>query len=85
MMCEVAQRFAARLGLRPSIQEAVEYVFARWDGLGLPPVTGEHIPPLVRLLHVANDASLFRSAAGPERAYAVLEERSGAAYVPGGA
>jgi HD-GYP domain-containing protein (c-di-GMP phosphodiesterase class II) len=36
----------------------------------------------VRLLHVAKDASLFLSAAGPERACAVLEERSGAAYEP---
>jgi HD-GYP domain-containing protein (c-di-GMP phosphodiesterase class II) len=81
-MCEVAQRFAAWLGLRPSIQEALEYVFARWDGLGIPPVAGEQIPMSIRLLHVAKDASLFLSAAGPERACAVLEERSGAAYDP---
>src|SRR5690349_18308943 len=81
-MCEVAQRFAAWLGLRPSIQEALEYVFARWDGLGLPPVAGEEIPLSVRLLHVAKDASLFLSAGGPERACAVLEERSGSAYEP---
>jgi len=81
-MCEVAQRFAAWLGLRPSIQDALEYVFARWDGLGLPPVAGEQIPMSVRLLHVSKDASLFLSAAGPERACAVLEERSGAAYDP---
>ncbi len=81
-MCEVAQRFAGWLGLRPSIQEALEYVFARWDGLGLPPVAGEEIPLSVRLLHVAKDASLFLSAAGPQRAREVLEERSGAAYEP---
>jgi HD-GYP domain-containing protein (c-di-GMP phosphodiesterase class II) len=81
-MCEVAQRFAAWLGLRPSIQEALEYVFARWDGLGIPAVAGEQIPLSIRLLHVAKDASLFLSAAGPERACAVLEERSGAAYEP---
>ncbi len=81
-MCEVAQQFAAWLGLRPSIQEALEYVFARWDGLGLPAVKGEQIPMSIRLLHVAKDASLFISAAGPERACAVLQERSGAAYEP---
>jgi HD-GYP domain-containing protein (c-di-GMP phosphodiesterase class II) len=81
-MCEVAQRFAAWLGLRPSIQKALEYVFARWDGLGIPAVAGEQIPLSIRLLHVAKDASLFLSAAGPERACAVLEERSGAAYEP---
>jgi HD-GYP domain-containing protein (c-di-GMP phosphodiesterase class II) len=81
-MCEVAQRFAAWLGLRASVQEALEYVFARWDGLGLPPVAGEQIPLSIRLLHVAKDASLFLSAGGPERACAVLEERSGDAYEP---
>ena len=81
-MCEVAQRFAAWLNLRPSIQEALEYVFARWDGLGLPSVKEEQIPLSVRLLHVAKDASLFLSAAGPERACAVLEQRSGTAYEP---
>jgi HD-GYP domain-containing protein (c-di-GMP phosphodiesterase class II)/DNA-binding CsgD family transcriptional regulator len=81
-MCEVAQRFAAWLGLRASVQGALEYVFARWDGLGLPAVAGEQIPRSIRLLHVAKDASLFLSAAGPERACAVLEERSGAAYEP---
>ena len=36
-MCEVAQRFAGWLGLRPSIEEALEYVFARWDGRGFRP------------------------------------------------
>ncbi len=81
-MCEVAQRFAAWLGLRPSIQDALGYVFARWDGLGLPPASGEQIPLSIRLLHVAKDASLFISAAGLERACAVLEERSGSAYEP---
>ena len=35
-MCEVAQRFAGWLGLGPGIEAALEYVFARWDGEGLP-------------------------------------------------
>jgi HD-GYP domain-containing protein (c-di-GMP phosphodiesterase class II) len=81
-MCEVAQRFAGWLGLRPSIQEALGYVFARWDGLGLPAVGGEEIPLSIRLLHVAKDASVFLSAAGLENALGVLEQRSGAAYEP---
>ncbi|HUA69687.1 MAG TPA: HD domain-containing phosphohydrolase, partial [Solirubrobacteraceae bacterium] len=42
----------------------------------------EEIPLSIRLLHVAKDASLFISAAGTERACAVLQERSGAAYEP---
>src|SRR3954451_43429 len=35
-MCEVAQRFAEWLELGPEIHDALEYVFARWDGRGLP-------------------------------------------------
>ena len=81
-MCEVAQRFAGWLGLRSNVQAALEYVFARWDGRGFPDVSGEAIPLPMRLLHVARDASLFLSAAGPEQARAVLETRSGAAYEP---
>jgi HD-GYP domain-containing protein (c-di-GMP phosphodiesterase class II) len=81
-MCEVAQRFAGWLGLRASVQAALEYVFARWDGKGLPDTAGEEIPLPMRLLHVARDASLFLSASGAERAIAVVEERTGAAYDP---
>jgi HD-GYP domain-containing protein (c-di-GMP phosphodiesterase class II) len=82
-MCEVAQRFAGWLGLGPGIEAALEYVFARWDGKGLPrEVGGETLPLPARLLHVARDYSLFLTAAGSDDARAVLERRAGAAYDP---
>jgi HD-GYP domain-containing protein (c-di-GMP phosphodiesterase class II) len=81
-MCEVAQRFAGWLGLRHSIEAALEYVFARWDGRGLPDVAGDDIPLPMRLVHVARDASLFLSASGAGEARAVLEGRGGGAYEP---
>lgn len=82
-MCEVAQRFAAWLGLRPGVVAALEYVFARWDGRGLPrEVGGEALPLPARLLHVARDVSLFLSAGGPGEARAVIEARAGEAYEP---
>jgi HD-GYP domain-containing protein (c-di-GMP phosphodiesterase class II) len=81
-MCEVAQRFAGWLGLRPNIQAALEYVFARWDGRGIPDVAGDEIPLPMRLLHVARDISLFLSAGGIDEARAVVESRSGEAYEP---
>ena len=81
-MCEVAQRFAGWLGLRPTIEEALEYVFARWDGQGIPNVAGEGVPLPMRLLHVARDISLFMSAAGVDKAREVIKERSGGAYEP---
>ena len=81
-MCEVAQRFAGWLGLGLGVENALEFVFARWDGRGLPAVAGEEIPLPARLLHVARDFSLFVSAAGAEEARGVVERRAGAAYEP---
>jgi HD-GYP domain-containing protein (c-di-GMP phosphodiesterase class II) len=81
-MCEVAQRFAAWLELASGIQEALEYVFARWDGRGFPDTSGDAIPLPMRLLHVARDISLFLSASGADEARAVIEQRTGAAYEP---
>src|SRR5712691_2062489 len=81
-MCEIAQRFAGWLDLGSSIQAALEYVFARWDGRGFPDARGDAIPLPMRLLHVARDVSLFLSAAGPDEARTVIERRTGAAYEP---
>jgi HD-GYP domain-containing protein (c-di-GMP phosphodiesterase class II) len=82
-MCEVAQRFARWLELGPGIEAALGYVFARWDGKGLPGgVGGDALPLPARLLHVARDYSLFLSAADAADARSVLERRAGAAYDP---
>ena len=81
-MCEVAQRFAGWLDLGSSIQAALEYVFARWDGRGFPDTRGDAIPLPMRLLHVARDISLFLSASDPDEARDVVERRAGAAYEP---
>jgi HD-GYP domain-containing protein (c-di-GMP phosphodiesterase class II) len=81
-MCEVAQRFAGWLDLGSSIQAALEYVFARWDGRGFPDVRGDEIPLPMRLLHVARDISLFLTAGGADEARSVVERRAGAAYEP---
>jgi len=82
-MCEVAQRFASWLGLGSGVEDALEFVFARWDGRGLPrEVGGDALPLPARLLHVARDLSLFLSAGGPAEARAVIERRSGEAYEP---
>ncbi len=83
MHCEVAQRFAGWLGFSAGTQAALEHVFERWDGLGLPGVTGgDEIPLPMRLLHVARDISVFLTHGGPEEARSVVERRSGTAYEP---
>jgi HD-GYP domain-containing protein (c-di-GMP phosphodiesterase class II) len=81
-MCEVAQRFAGWLDLGASVEAALEYVFARWDGNGFPDARGDEIPLPMRLLHVGRDVSLFLSAGGPGEARDVVERRAGAAYEP---
>ncbi len=81
-MCEVAQRFAGWLGLGPGVQAGLEFVFARWDGRGIPDAAGEALPLPARLLHVARDISLFLSAEGSHGARAIVEQRAGAAYDP---
>lgn len=82
-MCEVAQRFAGWLELGPGVEAALEFVFARYDGKGLPrEVGGEELPLPARLLHVARDFSLFLTASGADDARGVLERRAGAAYDP---
>jgi HD-GYP domain-containing protein (c-di-GMP phosphodiesterase class II) len=82
-MCEVAQRFAGWLELSSSIQAALEFVFARWDGRGFPDARGDAIPVPMCLLHVARDISLFLSAGGADEARTVVKQRTGAAYEPG--
>src|SRR4051794_29478771 len=81
-MCEVAQRFADWLELGPEIHDALEYVFARWDGRGLPGTAGDAIPLPMRLLHVARDISLFLSAAGADEGRSVIRLPAGPAHHP---
>lgn len=81
--CEVAQRFAKWLGFSPGVQNGLQHVFERWDGLGFPGVTGgDALPIAALLLHVARDISVFLSAGGRTEALSVLERRAGSAYEP---
>jgi HD-GYP domain-containing protein (c-di-GMP phosphodiesterase class II) len=81
--CEVAQRFAGWLGFGPGVVSNLAHVFERWDGNGFPgAAAGEAIAPPARVLHVARDISVVLSAAGPERAGEVIEQRAGGAYDP---
>jgi HD-GYP domain-containing protein (c-di-GMP phosphodiesterase class II) len=81
--CEVAQRFAGWLGFGPGVTSNLAYVFERWDGNGFPgAAAGEGIALPARVLHVARDISVFLSAAGPDRAREVIEQRAGRAYDP---
>jgi HD-GYP domain-containing protein (c-di-GMP phosphodiesterase class II) len=80
--CEVGARLAARLGLGAGVVDALDHAYERWDGRGLRGIAGEDVPVAVRVVVVARDVVLWRAAAGPEAAAAVLARRRGRAYDP---
>ncbi len=81
--CEVAVRFAARMGLPHSVVSALAVAYARWDGRGVPAgMSGTDIPVAIRLAVVAHDVELLVRTAGVEGAERILRERSGHAYDP---
>jgi HD-GYP domain-containing protein (c-di-GMP phosphodiesterase class II) len=81
--CEVAQRFAQRLGFSERIIEALGQSFERWDGRGSPAgLKGEAIAPAVLLTLLAQDAITFQRLGGVDAAVAMARERKGSAYDP---
>ncbi len=81
--CEVARLVVERLGLGAGVAGAVESVFERWDGKGLPGrARGEAIPLAVRVAAVADEAVMLDHHGGTELAVARLRERAGGAFDP---
>lgn len=81
--CQVTTNVARRLGLGPDVCDPLRYVFARWDGKGLPDgVRGGDIPLPVRLWHVADVTEVHYQRGGVDAALAVARARSGTAFDP---
>lgn len=81
--CEAASRLARRLGMPPSVEEALAHAYERWDGSGYPDgLAGEDVPIAVRVVTVARDAELWARRGGWETAREVLAHRRGRAYDP---
>src|SRR5262249_22555065 len=58
-------------------------VFERWDGKGYPHgASGEAIPVVARVLHVARDAVVFAAEEPPDEVCARIAARAGGAYDP---
>ena len=75
--CEVARDAARRLGLPPSVQEALHAGLTMWNGEGYPATAGDAIPLTTRIMHVASTAALFSGHAGTGAAVAEVGRRSG--------
>ncbi|MFO0548121.1 MAG: HD domain-containing phosphohydrolase [Polyangiaceae bacterium] len=76
--CEVAIRFAVRLGLGPRVARALDEAFERWDGKGLPlGKKGRDVCLQARIVSLAELAASYVAVGGVSAARAVVAARSG--------
>jgi HD-GYP domain-containing protein (c-di-GMP phosphodiesterase class II)/DNA-binding CsgD family transcriptional regulator len=81
--CEVSNRFAGRLGMPPTIQHALLYVFEQWDGNGLPSGTrGDAIPATARVANAAFYLEIAQASRGRDAALRLARDRRGKAFDP---
>lgn len=77
--CEVSRALAPALGTCPGAVSALDDVYERWDGQGIPEGrSADQLSLAGRILHVAEQAVLAQIAGGTERAVGeVLRRRGG--------
>jgi HD-GYP domain-containing protein (c-di-GMP phosphodiesterase class II) len=81
--CDVARLLGARMGLPGPVQQALQHLYERWDGNGMPgELRGTQIPLAVRLMQVAQDADVAWQYGGTTLADSVLARRAGSGLDP---
>lgn len=76
--CEVAIRFAVRLGLGPRVERALDEAFERWDGKGLPRGRkGTEVSTAARIVSLAELAAAYLAIGGIGAARDVVAARGG--------
>jgi HD-GYP domain-containing protein (c-di-GMP phosphodiesterase class II) len=81
--CEVAQLFAARLGMETGLQGALLQCNEQWNGGGAPgKVRGEQMRLTVRVFHVAETAIYIKHFVGPEAVVSSIRQRAGVTLDP---
>lgn len=81
--CEVSSRFARRLGMPPSVQRALLYVFEQWDGKGMPTgAGGDAIPITARVAHAAFYLEIAQTQHGRDGTLRLAKDRRGKAFDP---
>ena len=76
--CEVSRALGPRLGLPEAAVVALDDVWERWDGHGVPGARGgERLPLVARIVHLAEQAAWQYLTAGREAAVAEVRRRSG--------
>ncbi|MFD3706803.1 HD domain-containing phosphohydrolase [Nocardia sp. NPDC058658] len=81
--CRTAADIAERLGMPDAVQAALPQAFERWDGHGVPGgLRGEAITPVMRVVHIADDAEVHARVGGIDAAVRMLLSRSGTEFDP---
>jgi HD-GYP domain-containing protein (c-di-GMP phosphodiesterase class II)/DNA-binding CsgD family transcriptional regulator len=76
--CEVSRALGPRLGLPAAAVTALDDVYERWDGLGIPAGRrGEQVSAVARVVHVAEQAVLAHAAGGRAAAVTEVTRRGG--------
>jgi HD-GYP domain-containing protein (c-di-GMP phosphodiesterase class II) len=81
--CQEASDLAAWLELGPAVCEPLMQAFERWDGRGVPGLTGaDGLAPAIRLVQMADIVEAFHHTGGAEAALRVARERRGTQLDP---
>jgi HD-GYP domain-containing protein (c-di-GMP phosphodiesterase class II) len=80
--CEVAQRFAQRLGMSEPVQDALLSVFEQWDGSGPAGRRGEAIPLTSRIVYATSFFEALHQFGGPDAALDLARRKRGTAFDP---
>ncbi|MEU7469194.1 HD domain-containing phosphohydrolase [Streptomyces sp. NPDC044984] len=76
--CEAGRALGAGLGLRPETLAALDDVYERWDGRGIPlGITGGRLSFAARVVHVAEQAVLAHARGGEPAAVSEVAGRAG--------
>ncbi|MFD6105165.1 HD domain-containing phosphohydrolase [Nocardia salmonicida] len=81
--CRTAADIADRLDLPDAVKAALPQAFERWDGHGVPGgLCGDAIIPVMRVVHIADDAEVHARVGGVDAALRMLRSRSGTEFDP---
>ncbi|MFE7722445.1 HD domain-containing phosphohydrolase [Nocardia rhizosphaerihabitans] len=82
--CRTAADIAERLELPTAVRTALPQAFERWDGHGVPAgLRGDAIIPVMRVVHIADDAEVHARVGGVDAAMQMLRSRRGTEFDPG--
>jgi putative nucleotidyltransferase with HDIG domain len=81
--CERGADIARKIGLPPTVADAIRAMDEHWDGGGYPyRLKHDRTPLLARIIGLAQVTEIFWAEGGPDRAVAVARERRGRWFEP---